>query len=157
MVRGLSRTAPDIAAAAWDKTMADDSGGYCTGPLHSEMEVTALLGTTDWIAMPRFAVSQANDVRPIGYKDTPHTSFFTCSLHISLHAYHTAWLKTSHSTCLWRVSFHLHVIHDLCSIVRWLLPRSVLLLFLSVVYLFSSTLYLYSARHSIFNVDTAEG
>ena len=23
--------------------------------------------------------------------DTPHTSFFSCSLHIKLHAYHTAW------------------------------------------------------------------
>ena len=64
LVRGIGRTAPDMAAAAWDKTMADVSAGYCIGPLHSEMEVTALLGTADWIAMPRFPVSQANGVRP---------------------------------------------------------------------------------------------
>ena len=36
-----------------------------------------------------------------------------------------------------RASFHLHVIHDVCLIVCWFLPRSVLLLFLSVVCLFS--------------------
>ena len=36
-------------------------------------------------------------------------------------------------------------------------PRSVLPLFLSVVYLISSILYLYSARHSISNVENAEG
>ena len=59
LVRGLGSTAPDMAAAAWDKTMADVSAGYCIGPLHSGMEVTALLGTADWIAMPRFPVSQA--------------------------------------------------------------------------------------------------
>ena len=60
-----------------------------------------------------------------------------------------------------RISFHLHVIHDVCLSVRWLflvcLFLFVFLLFLSVVYLFSSTLYLHSARHSICNVDTAEG
>ena len=60
-----------------------------------------------------------------------------------------------------RVSFHLHGIHDVCLSVRWLflvcLFVCVFLLFLSVFYLFSSTLYLFSARHSIFNVDNAEG
>ena len=89
---------------------------------------------------------------------TPHTSFFSCRLHIYLHAYHTAWLKGSRraTQCVCSAhSFHRHAIHDVClSVVG---PRSVLLLFLSVVYLFSSTLYLYSAWHSIFNVDTAEG
>ena len=65
LVRRLSRTAPDMAAAVWDKTMADVSAGYCIGPLQSEMEVTALWGTADWIAMPRFPVSQANGARPI--------------------------------------------------------------------------------------------
>ena len=64
-VRGRSRTAPEMAAAVWDKTMADVSGGYCREPLHFEMEVTALLGTADWIAIPRFPVSQANGVRPL--------------------------------------------------------------------------------------------
>ena len=43
---------------------------------------------------------------------TLHTSFFSCSLHNSFHAYHFAWLK-----CLY-ASFHLHVIHDERLIVR---------------------------------------
>ena len=85
-----------------------------------------------------------------------HTSFFSCSLRIELHAFHTAWLKTSHPMCLC-VRFHLHVIHDVCLSVRWLSFVFLSLLFLSVVYLSSSTLYRFFARHSIFNVDTAEG
>ena len=54
-------------------------------------------------------------------------------------------------------SFHPHVIHDVCLIIRWLLPRSVLLLFLSVVYLFSSLSYLYSHQHFISNFNSVEG
>ena len=75
--------------------------------------------------------------------DTPHTSFSSCSLHIELHAYHTAWLKTSDPTCLCSThSLHLHAINDVCLIVCCLRPRSVLLLFLSVVCLFSTLSYL---------------
>ena len=70
----------------------------------------------------------------------------------------TAWLKTSHPMCLCSAhSFHLHAIHDVCLIVCWLRPRSVLLLFLSVVYLFSSTLYLHSDQHFLSNVNSVEG
>ena len=64
------------------------------------------------------------------WTDTPHTSVFSCSLHNSFHAYHTAWLKTSHPMCLCSAhSFHPHAIHDMCLIVCCLRPRSVLLLF----------------------------
>ena len=84
---------------------------------------------------------------------TRHFSHANCTfndMHITLHGSRRA----TQCVCV-RASFHLHVIHDvLLSVVG---PRSVLLLFLSVVYLFSSTLYLFFSRHSIFNVDTAEG
>ena len=53
------------------------------------------------------------------------------------------------------VSFHPHVIHDVCLSVRWLSFVFLSHLFLSVVYLFSSTRYLISARHSFFHVDNA--
>ena len=49
-------------------------------------------------------------------------SFFSCSLHNSFHAYHTAWLK-----CLCRAhSYHLHAIHDERLIVRSLSVSSCL-------------------------------
>ena len=54
-------------------------------------------------------------------------------------------------------SFHLHAIHDVCLIVCWLRPRSVLLWFLSVVYLFSSLSHLHSVQHFISNVSSVEG
>ena len=63
---------------------------------------------------------------------TCHFSHAFCTLnymHITLHGSRRA----TRCVCV-RVSFHLHVIHDVCLIVRWLLPRSVFLLFLSVVY-----------------------
>ena len=73
-------------------------------------------------------------------------------------AYHTAWLKTSHPMCLCSAhSYHLHAIHDVCLIVSWLRPRSVLLLFLSVVYFFSSLSYLYSDQQFLSNVNSVEG
>ena len=53
-------------------------------------------------------------------------------------------------------SFHLHATHDVCLIVCWLRPRSVLLLSLSVVYLFSSLSYLYSGQHFLSNVTSVE-
>ena len=57
-----------------------------------------------------------------------------------------------------RVSFHPHVIHDvICLSVRWSFLVSLSLLFLSVFHLFSFTLFLFSVRHTISNVDTAEG
>ena len=78
---------------------------------------------------------------------------------------HFAHLITCISNCMAQdelclcacASFHLHAIHDVCLIVCWLRPRSVLLLFLSVVYLFSSTLYLHSAQHFLSNVNSVEG
>ena len=77
---------------------------------------------------------------------TRHFSRAVCTsnyMHIT-----TAWLKTSHPTCLCA----LHSIFMLSMMCAWAFFVSllvfVLLLFLSVVYLFSSTLYLYSARHS---------
>ena len=70
----------------------------------------------------------------------------------------TVWLKTSHTMCLCSAySYHLHAIHDVCLIVCWLRPRSVLDLFLSVVYLFSSLSYLYSEKRFISNVNSVEG
>ena len=75
-------------------------------------------------------------------------------MHITLHG----TKRATQCVCV-RASFHLHAIHDVCVCDRPLVvgPRSALLLFLSVVYLFPSALYLYSARHSISNVDNAEG
>ena len=74
------------------------------------------------------------------------------TVHITLHGSR----RTTQCVCA-RASFHLHVIHDVCLIVRWLFPRSVLLLLLSVVCLFSSLSYLYSAQHFISNVNSVEG
>ena len=72
---------------------------------------------------------------------------------------HTAWLKTSHPTCLYaRVipsSCHPRCVFDRPFVVC--LFVFVLLLILSVVYLFSSTLFLHSAQHFISNVNSAEG
>ena len=54
-------------------------------------------------------------------------------------------------------SYHLHAIYDVCLIVCWLRPRSVLLLFLSVAYFFSSLSYLYSDLHFLSKVNSVEG
>ena len=60
-------------------------------------------------------------------------SFFSCTFTQNQVCIFTAWLKTSHPMCLCSAhSYHLHAIHDVCLIVCWLRPRSVLLLFLSL-------------------------
>ena len=71
-------------------------------------------------------------------RDTPHTSFFSCSLHNSFHAYHIAWLKCLYA-CVIPSSCHPWWAFDRPFVVR--LFVFVLLLFLSVVYFFSSLSY----------------
>ena len=58
---------------------------------------------------------------------------------------------------VWRALIPSSYHHDVCLIVCWLRPRSVLLLFLSVVYFLSSLSYLYSDQHFLSNVNSVEG
>ena len=69
-------------------------------------------------------------------------------MHTTLHGSRRA------TQCVYvRVSFHLHVIHDVCLIVCCLRLRSVLLLFLSVVNLFSSLFFLHSDQHYVEGIN----
>ena len=55
---------------------------------------------------------------------TSHVIFLMHFCTQSDHAYHTAWLKTSHPMCLCSAhSFHLHTIHDVCLSVHCLSLR----------------------------------
>ena len=87
---------------------------------------------------------------------TRHVSHALCTSCLCAYSLHGPRRAKPQKVSVVRVSFHPHVIHDVCLSVRWLsfvfLPH----LFLSVIYLFSSTLYLISARHS-FHVENAEG
>ena len=49
----------------WNKTNLDVQLGFCLGPYTSEDEVSAVLQTDAWTAMPRFPVLQGGKVRPV--------------------------------------------------------------------------------------------
>ena len=49
----------------WNKTILDVQLGFCLGLYTSEDEVTAVLQTDAWIAMPRFCVLQGGKARPV--------------------------------------------------------------------------------------------
>ena len=47
---------PKHGKELWNKTILDVQLGFCLGPCTSEDEVSAVLQTDAWIAMPRFRV-----------------------------------------------------------------------------------------------------
>ena len=49
----------------WNKTIFDMQLGFCLSPYTSEDEVSAVLQTDAWIAMPRFSVLQGGKARPV--------------------------------------------------------------------------------------------
>ena len=98
--------------------------------------------------------------REVASRQEPFTCDFSYALCTSdcVHTHCMAQDESRLKRVSVRVPFHPHVIHDvMCLSVRWSFLVFLSLLFLSVLYLFSSTLHLFSARHTIFNVDTAEG
>ena len=50
----------------WIKTILDVQLGIWFGPVHFRREVSAVLQTDAWIAMPRFPVFQGGKARPVG-------------------------------------------------------------------------------------------
>ena len=84
------------------------------------------------------------------YTDSPHTSFFSCTVRMLSDVYHTT---------LARASFHLHAIHgerlSVCLLRLFLALTSSVCL--SVFYLFSSTLYLHSVPEPLLPCGQRQG
>ena len=94
---------------------------YKTLPIHERI----------WIDVEPGAQSdQAYPVAKSVDRYSSHVIVLNALSHTIRCAYHTAWLKASHSMCLWRAliqsSFHPRCV---CLLVCWLRLRSVLLLF----------------------------
>ena len=107
----------DVNAAIWCIFMSV----FCQAAAHLGKDYTENLRSTKNQHLK--SLRQLFQVSERLWTDTLHTSFFSCSLHTSFHAYHI----DGSSVCM-RTSFHCRVIHDERLIVRsLLLPRSVFL------------------------------
>ena len=65
LLKSFSRTSERLKDELWQKSMDDVQLGTSLGPFDTEDEITNLLGTSGWTAMPRFPVEQAGKVRPV--------------------------------------------------------------------------------------------
>ena len=62
VIRNLSG---EHSLTLWKDTLEDVQKGFSEGPYFHEDQVSDLLGTSSWIAMPRFPVVQGTKVRPV--------------------------------------------------------------------------------------------
>ena len=62
VIRNLSS---EHSLTLWKDTLGDVQKGFSEGPYFHEDQVSDFLGTSSWIAMPRFPVVQGTKVRPV--------------------------------------------------------------------------------------------
>ena len=64
-MRNYRQNNREPSKAIWSQSIIHVEKGFCRGPFHHENEVSEVVGSRHWIAMPRFPVQQATKVRRV--------------------------------------------------------------------------------------------
>ena len=63
--RNAKPSDPDITADLWGDMLKDVAAGFSAGPFRSRREVSAFVGTRDWVPTERFGIRQRDKTRGI--------------------------------------------------------------------------------------------